>query len=290
MSAGVSAIAVLAQGDAVRGLELGIGARLGNAALSYIEYAGKTLWPVSLSVYYPHPGSGLPAWQAVGAVVLVLGLTGGALAQSRRRPWIPVGWLWFVGMLVPVIGLVQVGGQAMADRYSYAPSIGLFLALVWTAAELAGARHIVRAAQVASAIVLVTLSALTWRQIGFWSDQVTLFTHAVKVTRDNGIAHLTLSQGLAEQGRWPEALAHAREAARLEPRLARVHKNLGYVLYRSGFLDESIGEFREAIALEPDYAEAHGNLAIALGRKGLRDEAAREIATERQLRERALRH
>jgi Flp pilus assembly protein TadD len=225
----------------------------------------------------------------MGAAALVLGLTAAALVQARRRPWIPVGWLWFVGMLVPVIGLVQVGGQAMADRYSYAPSIGLFLALVWTGAEFAEARHVVRAAQVAGAVALVALSALTWRQIGFWSDHVTLFTHAVEVTKDNGIAHLTLSQGLAEQGRWPEALAHAREAARLEPRLARVHKNLGYVLYRSGFLDESITQFREAIALEPDYAEAHGNLAVALGRKGLREEAAREMAAERQFRERALR-
>jgi tetratricopeptide (TPR) repeat protein len=287
MSAAASAVAVLAQGDALRGLELGLQARLGNAALSYLGYVGKTFWPVSLSVFYPHPGSDLPPWPAVGAALVVMALTGAAISQMRRRPWITVGWLWFVGMLVPVIGLVQVGGQAMADRYTYAPGIGLLVVLVWSAAEFAETSHATRLARVVAAAVVAILSALTWHQIGFWSDHVTLFTHAVEVTRDNGLAHHTLSQGLAEQGRWPEALAHARAAVRLEPRIARVHKNLGYILYRAGFLDESIAELRQAIALEPDYAEAHGNLAIALGRKGLMDEAAQEMALERRLRERA---
>jgi hypothetical protein len=286
LSAAASVVAVVAQGDALRGGEIGLGLRLGNAAVSYVRYLAKTFWPVGLALPYPHPGASLPAWQAVGAALLVLALTAAAVSQARARPWLPVGWLWFLGMLVPVIGLVQVGGQAMADRYTYAPSIGLFLVVAWAGAEAAARWHATRAAQVLLAVALVALSALTWRQVGLWSDQVTLFTHAVEVTRDNGLAHLALSQGLAAQGRWPEALLHAREAARLEPRLARVRKNLGYVLYKVGLVDDAVEEFRAAIAIEPDYAEAHGNLAIALGRLGRMEEAAREMAEERRLRSR----
>jgi tetratricopeptide (TPR) repeat protein len=284
LSAAASVVAVIAQGNALRGLELGLGARLGNAAVSYLRYLWKTFWPVDLAVIYPHPGATLPAWQGVGAALALAAITAAAVAQARRRPWIPVGWFWFTGMLVPVIGIVQVGGQAMADRYTYAPSIGLFLVVAWEGAELADRRGARRGARAVAAAALVALAAITWRQVGRWSDQVTLFTHAVEVTGDNGLARLALSQGLAARGRWPEALVQAREAARLEPRLARAHKNLGFVLYRMGLVDDAIEELRIAIAIEPDYAEAHGNLAIALGRKGLMEEAAREMAEERRLR------
>ncbi len=281
-----TAVAFLAQGHggALRGGELGLGARLAYAPVSYTLYVWKTVWPSSLSAYYPHPGSGLPAWQALAAALLVAALTAAALAQARRRPWIAVGWLWFLGTLVPVIGLVKAGAHGIADRYTYLPGIGLLLAGVWILAELGERLRAGRWVRIAACASVMVLGAATWRQQGYWSDQVTLFTHAVEVTERNGMAHHVLSQGLAAEGRYPEALLHAREAARLEPANARVRKNLGYVLYRLGLLDEAIAELEAAVALEPDYAEAHGNLGIAYGRRGRSADAMRELRLEQQLR------
>lgn len=281
-------VAALAQqhGGALRGLELTVGSRLGYAAVSYVLYVAKTFWPASLSPLYPHPGSALPVEHAVGAALLVLTVTVLALRQFQRRPWMSVGWLWFVGMLVPVIGIVRAGGHGIADRYTYAPSVGLLVAVVWGTAELAERARVERAARAAAAAVLLVLAALTWRQTSYWSDHVTLFKHAVEVTNGDGRAHHVLSQGYVAKGRYPEALLHAREAARREPREARIRKNLGYVLYRLGLVDEAIEEFQAAIALDPGYAEAHGNLGFAYGKKGLVEEAAREFSLERELRTR----
>ncbi len=286
LAAAASIVAFLAQrhGGALRGAELGLGSRLGFAMVSYAQYVAKTLWPSSLSAYYPHPGSSLPAWQAAGAALLVAALTAASLAQARRRPWLAVGWLWFVGTLVPVIGIVKAGGHGIADRYTYAPGLGLLVAIVWSLAELGERLRAGRAVPLAASAAVVVLSAVSWRQQAYWSDQVTLFSHAVQVTERNGMAHHVLSQGLAAEGRYPEALQQAREAARLEPGNARVRKNLGYVLYRLGLVDEAIAELEAAVALEPDWAEAHGNLGIAYGRKGRMEEAMRELSLERQLR------
>ena len=165
----------------------------------------------------PAPGSEPPGWQAVGAMLLLGVATVLAIRQARRRPWIPVGWLWFAGMLVPVIGLVKAGRHGIADRYMYAPGIGLFVAVVWLVAELGERFPLQRASRVFAAAVILALAALSWRQQAYWADHVTLFTHAVEVTPHDGLAHHILSQGLAAKGRYPEALVHAREAARLEP-------------------------------------------------------------------------
>jgi tetratricopeptide (TPR) repeat protein len=286
LSLAASIVTMVAQGHggALRGLDLTVGARLAYVPVSYVLYLWKTFWPRALSAYYPHPGSSLPLWQAAGAAVALGAITALAVHQRKARPWLPLGWLWFAGMLVPVIGVVKAGGHGIADRNMYAPSIGLFLALVWGLAELAERLDARRAAQVLAGILVAILAALTWRQIGYWSDQVTLFTHAVEVTERNGMAHHILSQGLLAEGRDAEALLHAREAARLEPGNARVRKNLGYAYYRMGLVDEAIAELRAAIAIDPDYAEAHGNLGIAYGRKGRFEEAAREMGLERRLR------
>jgi Flp pilus assembly protein TadD len=165
----------------------------------------------------------------------------------------------------------------------YAPSIGLFVAVVWIVAELGERLPVQRALRGLVAAVVLALAALSWRQQANWADHVTLFTHAVAVTPDNGFAHHILSQGLAAQGRYPEALVHAREAVRLEPNISRVHKNLGYVLFRLGLVDEAIEAFRSAIAIEPEYAEAHGNLGFAYARKGWSEAAMKELAIEREL-------
>lgn len=289
LSGAATLVAYLAQqhGGALRGgAELGLGARLGYALVSYAQYLGKTLWPAGLSVYYPHPGASLPGWQVAFAALLLAALTTAAVAQARRRPWLPVGWLWFLGTLVPVIGIVKAGGHGIADRYTYLPTLGLLVAAVWAVAELGERRRDGRALPFAAAAAALALGAASLRQQAYWSDQVTLFSRAVELDARNGMAHHVLSQGLVAEGRLLEAARHAREAARLEPGNARVHKNLGYVLYRLGLVDEAIDELRAAIAIDPDYAEAHGNLGFAYGRKGWAEEAMKELALERELRSR----
>lgn len=287
LAAGASWIAFEAQrhGGALRDAgELPIGARLAYVPVSYVLYLWKTLWPARLSPFYPHPGVHLQAPLVAAAAVLVAAMTVVAAASARRRPWVAVGWFWFLGTLVPALGILQAGAHGIADRYTYLPLVGLFLAAVWGLADLAERLGIRPVALAVAAGALAACAAMTWRQTAYWADHVTLFTHALDVTEQNGLAHHVLSQGLAEEGRWNEAVAHAREAARLEPGLAQVHKNLGYMLYRTGSVDEAIHEFRAAIAIQPGYAEAHGNLAFAYARMGDREAAMREFALERELR------
>jgi tetratricopeptide (TPR) repeat protein len=289
LSAAAAVLAVVAQSrfGALESLErLGPGARLANAAVACASYLAKTLWPASLAAWYPLPAGGQPAAAVALAVVVLAAVTLLAAATVRTVPAIAVGWLWFLGTLVPVIGLVQVGSQAMADRYTYLPLVGVFLAMVWGGEALlrrAGplAR---RAALAAVACALAALAAVTVRQAGFWVDQETLFRHALAVTPESGKAHLLLSQAIAERGDFPGALRHAREAARLDPWNPRAQKNLGYMLYRVGLVDDAIVALERAVALQPGWAEAHGNLAVAYGRAGRFDDAAREMARERALR------
>jgi len=286
LCAAVGAVAVVAQ-DREGALEslarLPLAERIGNAAGSYVAYLGQALWPSALSAYYPMQPPGSPV-RAVASLLALGGATVLAVLLRRRLPWLLVGWLWYLGMLVPVIGLVQVGSQAMADRYTYVPLVGIFVALAWTIDALVRPARARAALAVGAALALAALAAVTWVQIGHWRDQVSLFTHALAVTGNNGRAHHLLSQGFIAEQRWPEALVHAHEAARLDPENPRAHKNLGFVLYRNGRLDEAIASLERAVALDPGYAEAHGNLAIAYGRAGRTDDAVREMRLEMQLR------
>jgi cytochrome c-type biogenesis protein CcmH/NrfG len=282
----VGAVAVVAQsrGGALNTLDmLPLVDRAGNSASSYLAYLGKTFWPASLSAWYPMREGGA-GWVDAAAAVVLVGVTAAAVALRRRMPWVPVGWLWYVGMLVPVIGLVQVGSQAMADRYTYVPLVGIFVLVAWSLADLARTRALRVALGVGAAAALAGLAAATWVQSGHWRDQVSLFSHALAATGPNGRAHHLLSQGYIAEGRWPEALVHALEAARLDPENPRTHKNLGFVLYRTGRIDEAIAALERAVALDPGYAEAHGNLAIAYGRKGRTEDAVRAMRIEMQLR------
>ncbi|HEY3570009.1 MAG TPA: hypothetical protein VGP73_18895 [Thermoanaerobaculia bacterium] len=168
--------------------------RAANALVAYAAYLGKLFWPTHLAVFYPIPLA-IPAWKVLGAALLLIAITALAAWRARREPWLLIGWLWFLGALVPVIGLVQVGRQAMADRYLYLPSIGLFLAVVWTLAGLLREHRAALAA--AAAIVILTLATITWAQIGYWADSVTLFRHALAATGDgNYLAHIGLGKAL----------------------------------------------------------------------------------------------
>jgi len=286
-----SVITVVAQhrGGALVPTEMiGVASRVGNAIVSYVRYLGKAFWPNPLALFYPFPAGGPPAGQIAGAAGLLVLITSGVLSGGRRKPWLPVGWFWFLGTLVPVIGLVQVGSQGMADRYAYLPAIGLWIAVTWEGARLAGHAppRVRRALPWIPLALVAVLAALTWRQTGYWSDQEVLLRHTIAVTENNGRAHLILSQALAEKGRYDEALGHAAEAARLEPTHPPAHSNFGFLLYKAGRVDEAIGRFRMAIRLQPDYAEAHYNLGIAYGKKGRTEEAMKEMALGAELRSR----
>jgi hypothetical protein len=203
--------------------------RLANSAVSYAVYLGKTLLPRHLAVFYPIPLE-IPAWKAVAAALLICLLTALAAWKVRKAPWLLVGWLWFLGTLVPVIGLVQVGRQAMADRYTYLPSIGLFLAICWGLPALASSRRWRSALATACVLALLVLTAATRAQVRHWQDSVTLYRHALAVTRDNYVAHIGLAKALASRQDWHGAAEQYRAALALRPGLRGVRKALAQAL------------------------------------------------------------
>ena len=275
---------------AVRGLDaLPLGERLANAVLAPGVYLAQTVWPARLACFYPHPavvGADVAgATLASGAALLVL--TGLALAAARRVPAVLAGWLAFLGMLVPVLGLVQIGNQGWADRYTYLPSIGLAVALVFGAGELVRGRPAAaRAAGAAAVVALALCAALTWRQIGTWRDGRTLFAHAASVVPRNYLAHANLGLVLAREGRVEEAVEQLEAALAIRPGHAEAGNNLGSLLLARGApgdLGRALEVLERAVRARPGYAEALFNLGLALERAG-RDGAARERQAE------ALRH
>ncbi len=280
----VMTLAAQARGGALGPWDrLPMAARIAGSLKAYVAYLGKTLWPVGLSVIYPYPVHTLDrvvSWSALAAGLLLLLLTAAVIGSSKARPYLVTGWLWYVGTLVPVIGLVQVGNQSMADRYTYLPHVGIFILTVWGIAELVRAlswpRLIPRAAAL---LVLAILVPLTRRQAGWWKDAITLFTHATAVTEGNWQAHKTLGFAFFTQGKVREAEREYREALRIFPGMPEVANNLGSLLVEQGRHLEAIDQFRLALRGKPTYAMAHYNLGsnlIALNRLG---EAVQELRT-----------
>ncbi|HOC56729.1 MAG TPA: tetratricopeptide repeat protein [Verrucomicrobiota bacterium] len=250
--------------------------RLANAVLSYPGYLGQTFWPDHLAVYYPFPRA-FPAGTVLAAALLGLAITAGALWAARARPHLAFGWIWYSVTLLPVIGIIQVGGHAHADRYTYVPLIGVFVVLVWGAHELTARWRSQRLLlSLAGGAVILLCAVLARQQIGCWKDSETLFRHALAVTQDNELAHNNLGTALARQGRAEEAVIHLQEALRLVPDYPGIHNNLGAALARQGRLDEAIPHLREAVRLAPGDAGAHCNLADALTWQGRLDEAIAE--------------
>ena len=228
----VAAVTYLVQGTARQSMpELTLPARAGNALVSYVSYLGKFVYPVRLAVFYPHPGTALPLWQVVTASLVLCGISAGVFAWGRRQPYLLVGWLWYLGMLVPVIGLVQVGYQAMADRYTYLPQIGIYMMLAWGAVHLAGASPVRRrACAVAACIVVALLSVRAWRQTSYWRDSEALWMHALASTSRNYEAHHHLGKALAARGESDAAIAQYRLALEIRPDFVEAHNNLANVL------------------------------------------------------------
>ena len=265
-------------GTVVTTTTLPIGARLENALVSYAGYLSKLLVPTNLAVIYPlrYPFH-WPLGDLISAGLLLLGISIFVVALRRRQPWLLVGWFWFVGTLVPVIGLVQVGLQAMADRFSYVPSIGLFIFLSWGAWALTKAwRYQVVAVSGAATVVMVLCAGLAWRQAGYWKNTGTLFQHAIDVTENNFIACSNLGDYELVQGHYDEAINLYRETIRLMPSYDLAYAPLGVALCKTGRLAEGIQELQLAVKLEPDSAQVHADLADALVEDGQGDAAINE--------------
>jgi Tfp pilus assembly protein PilF len=262
-------------GGAVGALEVyPIKIRVANALVSYVSYMVKMIWPQNLAVFYPHPGQSLPMWQAAAAGLLLLLISIAVIRAGRRQPYLPVGWLWYLGTLVPVIGLVQVGAQAMADRYTYVPLIGLFIMAAWGVPELLAKYRFQRTVLATLAtILLVTPTLVSKRQVRHWQNSLTLFQHAVEVTADNYVAHDSLGNALAQQGMLDQAIVHYRESLRIKPNLVNTHNNLGVALLQQGEINRAMAQYYQALRLKPDSAETHNNLGVALFTVGQLDQA-----------------
>jgi hypothetical protein len=233
--------------------------RIGNALVSYARYLGKTFWPVDLAVLYPHPGHWSAIAVAVAAVFLSV-ITIAAVLLARRHPYFMVGWLWFIGTLVPVIGLVQVGAQSMADRYTYFPLIGVFIVVAWGGLGLFGSYRW-QVLAVAAVMALGSLWLSTRDQLRFWPTSRTLYQHAIDVTRDNWVMNMNMADVLETSGRDREAEAFIREAARIKPADSNIQFKIADTLVRQHRFDEAIGEFRRVLRIDPDHREALNGLA-----------------------------
>lgn len=245
-----------------------------NALVSYAIYIGKTMWPSSLAVFYPHPNAIPPIWTIAGATALAVAATVASIQYGKKLPYLAVGLLWFTGTLIPVIGLVQVGSQGMADRYTYIPSIGLFIAAAWGIRDLsAGWRQRKRVLACFFGVVIVVLSAVTLRQLTYWSSNTALFTHAIEVTSGNYLAESKLGVALATQGKTEEAITHYRKAIAILPTFVDAHYNLAVDLARLGRTDEAIASYRKTLEYNPRHAFAHNNLGVLLAERGDLDAA-----------------
>jgi tetratricopeptide (TPR) repeat protein len=242
--------------------------RIANATVSYASYIEKMIWPHHLAVFYPYPES-ISSWKIAGAGLLFGGISVAVCKMVRTKPYVAVGWLWYIGTLVPVIGIVQVGVQKMADRYTYVTLIGLFIIIAWGVPDiLVRWRHKRVILAVSTTFILSAVMICTWFQIKNWQNSITLFEHALNVTVDNSVAHINLGEALAGQGKIDAAVSHYHEALRIKPNLAAPHLNLGVALKEGGKLGEAINHFSKVLGLKSDCAEAHYELGDTLSRKG----------------------
>jgi tetratricopeptide (TPR) repeat protein len=290
-----SVVTLLAQGKggAITTLEsLPAGYRVANALVSYFRYLGMTAWPSSLAVYYPLSIQDLHAWMVIGSGCALAGFSVAAVLRRRLYPWMIVGWLWYLGTLIPVIGLAQMGSQAMADRYTYVPLIGVFIIVTWGACELLkGWRFRRQVLGVLGALVLTGYSAATWNQIGYWRDSITLFTRAQEVTKKNWFVLNNLGVSYWVVGRHSLSIACYRESLRINPYYDIAKKNLaealkvtegiaakwnnsGVAYGKEGRYPEAIACYEKALQVRPDYADAWYNLALAFQKTGEHARAA----------------
>lgn len=278
--AGISVIlTIIAQGTEITIMQkIPMELRIENALIAYCEYIVKMIWPSSLAVLYPYPEF-IPFWEVLGAVILLMFISCLAIYTVNRFPYFVVGWLWYLGTLVPVIGLVQVGVQSMADRYTYMPFIGLFVVLVWAVsdftAKLPYRKHVLT---VVFIIVVSLLALVAWSQMKYWKDSYALFNRALAVTEKNYVLHCNMGVLLAGQGKIQDAMFHYNKALGIKPDDLDTNFNLGNLLAKQGNLEEAIVRYNTAIKSNPKFAMAHNNLGIAYAQSGHKEKAIEQFS------------
>ena len=281
LSAASCVATLLAQNKAIQsGPSFSLPFRLGNALVACAVYLRQMVWPAGLAVFYPYHHNGLPPWAVALAGTLVAVLSVAALLQWRKQPWLLVGWLWYLAMLLPVAGIIQVGLQAHADRYTYLPQIGICLAVTWLAAQWRMSRAAFGGLMSG---VLAVLMVCAWKQTAFWKNGETLWTHALACTTDNEVACSNLGAVLLQKGRTDEAIRLERQALQINPNYEMPQFNLGNALLQKGKVDEAIYHFMYALHINPDYAEAHAGLGRALLCKGNLEAAADHLQKALQI-------
>lgn len=258
-------VTIYTQAGVITSLSLQL--RIENALTAYLRYIGKTLWPHDLALLYPIHFP-LPIWQIIGSLIFLLFVSAAAIATGRRYPYLAVGWFWFIITLIPVIGLVQVGVQSMADRYSYIPLIGLFVMMAWGIPDsIKGLKNREGILAVLTSAVIIASTALTWQQLRYWSDSISLYEHTLHVTTGNYVIHNNLGVILLDNGNLDKAIREFKESIRIKPRYIDAHTNLGVALVGKGDLDAAMQEFLEVIRRDPNNAQAHNNLGFVLASK-----------------------
>jgi Flp pilus assembly protein TadD len=294
LSAASCVATILAQGGPAGDMEpFPLTWRINNALVSYLTYIWQMLWPAHLAVFYPHPENRLLLWEIILAIMFLIGMTAAAFILRRTRPYILTGWMWYVVMVVPVLGVLQIGMQGHADRYSYLPQIGLYLLLTWAIADLATSwRYRREILGISAAIVLVALSWIARSQVPYWRNSETLWHRTLAVTTDNHVAHNNLGVLLEGRGDVDEALSHYQQTLNTQSRsgqarhnfgLARAHTNVASALLRKGQIDDAIAHCETALKLRLDFAEAHTALGNAFLQKRALSEAVVQYEKSLQL-------
>jgi protein O-mannosyl-transferase len=284
LAAGSCIATLLVQTKALNSfLDMPLRWRINNSLVAFVTYVWQMFWPSPLAVFYPHPYDRLPFSTVVFAAALLLAITVTALALRKQRPYLIIGWLWYLIMLMPVIGIVQVGDQARADRYTYLPQIGLYIAVTWAVVDLCARwRYCRPALTIGSTIIIAALAACASKQTTWWRDSESLWTHTLAVTSNNSVAHIHLGTLLLKRGQVDAAISHFRESLSIradanDGRANRgkglVHYDLGNAFAQKGLMDAAIVEYKKAVQLAPDYSNAHSSLGAALLKKGEVDEA-----------------
>jgi tetratricopeptide (TPR) repeat protein len=265
----ISSLSVQHHGIVVSTESVSMKLRVANALVSYVKYIEKMIWPKNLAVFYPFPDT-VPVWQILGAALFLVCVSILVFRALRSKPYLAVGWLWYIGTLVPAIGLIQAGlWPSIADRFAYVPLIGLFIVIAWGVPDLVARWRYKKIVLATTATVLLLIfTAASLSQNRYWANNIALFKHSLDVTNDNDVAHQKLGEALAAQGKTDEAVRHYYEALRIKPDLVAAHLNLGVALRKEGKINEAVEHFSMALRAEPDCAEAYYELGVTLEKQG----------------------